>query len=796
MPSAASPWSRFVGGLAVVVGALLFVTDSTGADHISLPTLDEAEEQLESMLIGPDDVPELQMIPAEEAIDDEFASDLEVAARRRVFVNGEDTFIVTLWDPRPGGWDARLVAATFARPDTDDETTIDVAAIDPDALGLQWHEPEQVGTMVVRAHGGLVVTITHLAPRAPDPDDFAELLGPILRTQLDRAFVEPLAEPEPENETLRVLADLAVVEPDSGANGGEWWPVPGLSGPFDADLLAHLDVAVGQGLAGDLARFGVAWQRSFADVNGTVATVRIWDLGSSERAGTMLGVLRDGLPRVDQVEETNLFVGRWTVGTISVAIAFGRRDRFLHTAFVETALDPAVASAEVVPLAMRQRNRLPLGAEGAIARPSGAELSGQVVGRAFGAASAVFGLLAGGRLVAKRLGRRQVEIDIPDPLPDGVDDVTTVATRLRSDGSRLGLALFGGLVFIVAGLTLALTSFSPTVVWIGLGMSLVGPLAMRWLLSHRRRIERPIHAKRVGVRRRRLVRVVISSILAGGTLLLGLLIGASGIQMQIVPPSYELADLDRRVGGNLSTTVTLVGITLMLVGMVLARVARRQFRLRAAELREFDDRPPVVFLRGFQDDRLRVPSIVSGRRNAIDLLSPRPSDRFENVVSWQLDEAGPTIAVAPPGSGLGSLGPAREYATEEDWIRHVEMRIDEAGIIATSVSATGGLLREVHVATKRALERVVFLFPPVGAAELRQRWNAVRSEIVPGAPNDLPIDPAFVLCACYDEGQLVAITSDRRDEAGYRAAIDAAAKRVSLDQETVDARPVTRATTT
>ena len=109
---------------------------------------------------------------------------------------------------------------------------------------------------------------------------------------------------------------------------------------------------------------------------------------------------------------------------------------------------------------------------------------------------------------------------------------------------------------------------------------------------------------------------------------------------------------------------------------------------------------------------------------------------------------------------------------------HVESRIDEAAIVAISLSATDGLLREVRVATERALARIVLIFPPVAADELRRRWAAVRAEIAIGVDTALPLDPALILCAYFHERRVVAVVADRRDEAGYRAAITRAAGRV------------------
>jgi hypothetical protein len=742
------------------------MVDGAEADHIDVPTPEEAAEQLESMLIRPSDVPELQWIPEADQIDPALELGPDVAVRRRAFLDGQVVLSVTLFDPRPGVLDAGWFAAVVASPATDQETLFDVTSIDPASMGKRWSEEGRVVTTLARPHGGLVVAVTHDAPTAVDVDDVGSLLGQLLRIQLDRAVVDPLAEPVPEDTVQRNLRELLVAEPGTGSFGETRYPLPLLSGPFDRTLLMHLSNPDDR-LAAELEAFGPAWRRSFVDVRSTVSSIIVWDLGSADRAGVMLGRLRDALPGVAQQQRTNLFTGTASSDDGEYAFAFGRRDRFLYNAVIETELPTTEAAAEAVSLAMLQRERLPAGAEAVVNGLSRTELAAGVVG----AASAGFGLLVVVRLIGLRSGRRYAELNVPRPAPAGVDDAAISAMELRSRGSVLGLALFGALMLVLIGLV-------PLTWPAGLVAGAVGAVAIPVLLARRRRVERPMRVKRIGFRRRRLVRVVLVSIATCLVVLLGLLLVAWGALTSVVPLSYESADLDRRVGGHLSTILATIGIALLLLGVLLARVARRQFRLRAADLLVFDDRPPVLYLRGFVDDQLRVPSIVSGRRNVTELLSPAPNDYFENIVSWQLDAVGPTIALAPPGGSLSSLAAAREYATGEEWMSHVESRIDEAAIVAISLSATDGLLREVRVATERALARIVLIFPPVAADELRRRWAAVRAEIAIGVDTALPLDPALILCACFHERRVVAVVADRRDEAGYRAAITRAAGRV------------------
>ena len=379
------------------------------------------------------------------------------------------------------------------------------------------------------------------------------------------------------------------------------------------------------------------------------------------------------------------------------------------------------------------------------------------------------------RLVVGRLRRRRMRVRLPRSVAHDVCDVSVTARGLRSHGRWLGFWLLN-----LLSLLLALPAVYGTA---GLVMGILPAVSVRLVLESRRREERATSlGRRFTWRRPRLVRTAVLASIAAVPLLLGLLILeiAAGLQtLSIVADDTE----DEQYFFAGSWVFVLYGVVALAAAVVLNRVTRRQSRLRAAELRAVDHRKSVLYLRGFADDRLRVPLITSGRRTATDLLYSLPTDRFENVVSWELDSAGPTIALAPPKRRLSSLGPALEYAEDPEWIRHVERRIDESVLVAISLSATEGLLQELELVAGRALDRTILVFPPTESRELQRRWATACHVLSPWIDCSLPIDPTDVLVHVPRRGRLIAVTADQRDEAGYRAALGYATGQVLAELE-------------
>ena len=119
----------------------------------------------------------------------------------------------------------------------------------------------------------------------------------------------------------------------------------------------------------------------------------------------------------------------------------------------------------------------------------------------------------------------------------------------------------------------------------------------------------------------------------------------------------------QNVGGGLSAGA----FVLVALGAIVFRGARRLGSIRARQLMLRDPRPPVLYLRSFGDDRLKLWTATFGRPSLIERFTLRRFDTFEEVLVRYLSGYGPVIAVNPPGTRLAPLGAARVTIDSADW---------------------------------------------------------------------------------------------------------------------------------
>ena len=115
--------------------------------------------------------------------------------------------------------------------------------------------------------------------------------------------------------------------------------------------------------------------------------------------------------------------------------------------------------------------------------------------------------------------------------------------------------------------------------------------------------------------------------------------------------------------------------------------------IRARQLMLRDPRPPVLYLRSFGDDRLKLWTATFGRPSLIERFTLRRFDTFEEVLVRYLSAYGPVIAVNPPGTRLAPLGAARETIDSAEWQAAVATWMAQSRLIvfATPPSqVTGG----------------------------------------------------------------------------------------------------------
>jgi hypothetical protein len=109
-----------------------------------------------------------------------------------------------------------------------------------------------------------------------------------------------------------------------------------------------------------------------------------------------------------------------------------------------------------------------------------------------------------------------------------------------------------------------------------------------------------------------------------------------------------------------SSAFRLSSVAVILFALIPMSLMRR-LSMRALRTRELQDsRPPILLLRSFADDNIKVRARGNHRRSLIDRLSLRRRERFEEVVAAALAVQGPVEAVGQVGErlppALGVLG--------------------------------------------------------------------------------------------------------------------------------------------
>jgi hypothetical protein len=171
---------------------------------------------------------------------------------------------------------------------------------------------------------------------------------------------------------------------------------------------------------------------------------------------------------------------------------------------------------------------------------------------------------------------------------------------------------------------------------------------------------------------------------------------------------------------------------MLLVGTSILLLTRgRRVQLRSADAVLTDDpRPPILFLRSFKDDQIKLM-----QRVRLAGLEPEQRIRFEEALGFMVGDFGPFLAVGEPGEGLPQLGAARAYLSDDAWQAQVLSWIAQSQVIAMLCGPTRWVHWEMkNIVAAGQLQRLLLFLPPgrrpASQAERRriERWdNIVRS---------------------------------------------------------------------
>ena len=453
----------------------------------------------------------------------------------------------------------------------------------------------------------------------------------------------------------RALDELVL---DADAAPPEYAVVPAQSGDLDAELTAAIGVSDTLVEAAD-AGYIRTWQDAETGAVLRLLALRTNTERGAARSGEELGsALADGgyeefdVPDIDGARGASLVVSDGDQETGAAAVYF-ERDRYLFllaggaTSVGGSGTTPEQVRDQVHGLAVLQAE---LVTDAGLSRPAEDRGLAESVGTLLGA-------LAGYLLIVGTIGY------LRDPLrrtrARSTEAATPAAIDVAEEAQRQRLRAAGLLAGELLAISLALGSALPGVAASTRLALLAVAVALGLAVFLLRRSARPS--------------VASARWTSPGSAVLGLvavgvvLLGAGMLLLAAATPG--------RAGFSGSA------VCFLAAGGIIHRFAQRLGRRGAHDLLARDQRPPVLFLRSFGDDRLRLRTAALGRPSLLGRLSPNRFDSFEEVLTRHLGRYGPVVAINPPGTRLAPLGAARATIPHDQWQAQVHAWMDAARLV-------------------------------------------------------------------------------------------------------------------
>lgn len=231
---------------------------------------------------------------------------------------------------------------------------------------------------------------------------------------------------------------------------------------------------------------------------------------------------------------------------------------------------------------------------------------------------------------------------------------------------------------------------------------------------------------------------------------------------------------------DISMTLVLATIPALLFAYGLRSVGGR---LRAADARQVlgqDRRPPILYLRSFDEDKLKI-AAPSLRRGSVERLLPLRKRSFERVLESALRQYGPLIAVSDPRTRIPRRGAARFTLPHDAWYSHVEQMSADALVVVisgTPAQVRPGLTDELAMLGDDLTARIMVIQAPYRKEDLQRRWAGFLERSCP-----LPLFAPLAGTWIFEGTHVIAHSAARgwaawgastRTDRSYALAIDAA----------------------
>ncbi len=225
----------------------------------------------------------------------------------------------------------------------------------------------------------------------------------------------------------------------------------------------------------------------------------------------------------------------------------------------------------------------------------------------------------------------------------------------------------------------------------------------------------------------------------------------------LTTPGSEVRSTIRETLGTLFVPAVVFAVAAFPIGLWLTFRVRKTESLGLTASMRNDTRPPVLYLRTFETDRVRYSQLVA------TFVAQRRIMTLEESLAKIFDEVGPFVAIGRPGEALPTLGAARGYYGQE-WKSVVIDLIQSARLVVMrlGVSGEGGLDWELGEVVRLCAPHRFILMIGSGSKADREAYRIFRSKTAIVFPHILPRDPLNALFLSFDDGWRPIISNTRR----------------------------------
>jgi hypothetical protein len=182
----------------------------------------------------------------------------------------------------------------------------------------------------------------------------------------------------------------------------------------------------------------------------------------------------------------------------------------------------------------------------------------------------------------------------------------------------------------------------------------------------------------------------------------------------------------------MSALLTPVGIALFAASYWSFRRARKHAAVLADDVLAKDTRPPVLYLRSFDDEEQdnRLGAVLNARHTNIAGSTPAWGPREQDALAAVLAQIGPYLAIGKPGEPLPELGAARTCVSDDAWQAKIHEWLERARLVILRAGATQGLRWELSELVRRTDPRRVLVILPT-RAEHHSAFTKWANEVLP-----------------------------------------------------------------